>query len=197
MNTETAFFLGYLFAPRVDLALGSAPDARAYFLFSCKKKVAKENARPQRRPAFAGCSALLSRNGRAAELGLRPQTVLALFPVAPCAARRRKGLIENHTHINRHQIQTTFEIPFGAPPPSCSAEQRRGAGGSRRGLSEGRSPEFRSRPASRVAQGSQRSWPRNAGVAFFLVTFSWRRKKKLHAVRAENSASKTQSTNSG
>ena len=72
MNTETAFFLGYLFAPRVDLALGSAPDARAYFLFSCKKKVAKEKSPPQRRPAFAEVSALLSRNGRAAELGALP-----------------------------------------------------------------------------------------------------------------------------
>ena len=84
------------------------------------------------------------------------------------------------------------------PPPSCSAEQRRRAGGSRRGLFEGQSPEFRSRPACRVAQGSQRSWPRNAGVAFSLATFFWRPKRKYaRASGAEHSASKTQSTNSG
>ena len=49
--------------------LCSAPDARAYFFLSCQEEVAKKKARPQRRPARAGCSALLSRNGRAAELG--------------------------------------------------------------------------------------------------------------------------------
>ena len=174
MNTETAFVLDYLFAPRVVLALGSAPDARAYFLFSCKKKVAKENARPLRRPALAGCSALLSRYGRAAELGLRPQTVLALFPVAPCAARRRKGQIEKHRNFTANAVSDAL----GFPPPSCSAEQRRTAGGSRRGLSEGRSPEFRSRPAVRVAQGSRQSRPRNAGVAFSLASFFWRPKRK-------------------
>jgi hypothetical protein len=40
------------------------------------------------------------------------------------------------------------------PGPLRGAEQRRNAGGRRRGLSEGRSPEFRSRPAFRVAQGT-------------------------------------------
>ena len=136
----------------------------------------------------AGCAGSLRYSGLAgaAELGLRPQTVLALFPVAPCAARRRKGQIEKHRNFTANAVSDAL----GFPPPSCSAEQRRRAGGSRRGLSEGRSPDFRSRPASRVAQGSQRSWPRNAGVAFFLVTFSWRRKKKLHAVRAGCSVSK-------
>ena len=115
-----------------------------------------------------------------------PQTVLALFPVAPCAARRRKGPNENHTYIHRRRYRFR-SVCYSSP--SCSAEQRSGAGGPRRGLSEGRSPEFRSRPAARVAQGTRQSRARNAGVAFFLVTFSWRPKKKLHAVRAEQSAS--------
>ena len=74
------------------------------------------------------------------------------------------------------------------PSPSCSAEQRRRAGGSRRGLSEGQSPEFRSRPAVRVAQGSRQSRPRNAGVAFSLATFFWRPKRKYaRASGAEHS----------
>src|SRR6185369_13848497 len=59
--------------------------------------------------------------------------------------------------------------PFGAP--MWSAEQRRRAGGSRRGLSEGRSPEFRSRPALRAAQGSRRSRPRSLGSPSSLATF--------------------------
>ncbi len=182
MNLETTFLLGCV------LPLGSAPDARAYFLFSCKKKVAKENARPQRRPATPGALRCSAATGGCGTRAFGPQTVLALFPVAPCAARRRKGLIENHTHINR----LWHQVPFGVLSPLWSAEQRRRAGGSRRGLSEGRRPEFRSRPACRVAQGSRQRRPRNAGVAFFLVTFSWRRKKKLHAVRAEQSVRPTQ-----
>ncbi len=168
-----------------ELRLGSAPDARAYFLFSCKKKVAKENARPQRRPAAPGALRCSFATGGCGTRGFAPQTVLALFPVAPCAARRRKGQIEKHRNFTANAASDAL----GFPPPSCSAEQRRQAGGCRRGLSEGRSPEFRSRPACRVAQGSRQRRPRNAGVAFFLVTFSWRNKKKPPAVRAEHSGS--------
>ena len=165
-------------------ALRSAPDARVAFSCVAKKKLPKRRRPHVPRPA-SPAALRYSASRAAAELGLRPQTVLALFPVAPCAARRRKGQIEKHRNFTANAVSDAL----GFPPPSCSAEQRRGAGGSRRGLSEGRSPEFRSRPASRVAQGSRHSRPRNAGVAFFLVTFSWRRKKKSHAVRAENSAS--------
>ena len=171
-----------------ELRLGSAPDARAYFLFSCKKKVAKENARPQRRPAFAGCSALLSRNG-----GLRNSDLRSSDSPRPFSRR----VLRCSTTQRADQEPTGNRPPMASgsfwcasPSPSCSAEQRSGAGGSRRGLSEGQRPEFRSRPASRVAQGSRQRRPRNAGVAFFLVTFSWRRKKKLHAVRAGHNASR-------
>ena len=115
MNTETAFFLGYLFAPRVDLALGSAPDARAYFLFSCKKKVAKENARPQRRPAAPGALRCSAATGGCGTRTFGPQTVLAPLSVASCAARRRKGLIENRTHINRMWCQVPFGVLFLPP----------------------------------------------------------------------------------
>ena len=172
-------------SPLAPRPLGSAPDARAYFLLSCQKKVAKEKARPQRRPASPGALRCSAATGGCGTRTFGPQTVLALFPVAPCAARRRKGQVENQRVINppAHQVQ------LGFLSPSCSAEQRSGAGGRRRGLSEGQRPEFRSRPASRVAQGSRHSRPRNAGVAFFLVTFSWRNKKKPPAVRAEHSGS--------
>ena len=121
----------------------------------------------------------------AAELG-----PLALRQSSPFFPSRLALLDDAKGQMKTTPISTAVGIDSvrcAFPPPSCSAEQRSGAGGSRRGLSEGQSPEFRSRPAARVAQGSRRSRPRNAGVAFFLVTFSWRRKKKLHAVRAENS----------
>ncbi len=169
--------------------LGSAPDARAYFFLSCQEEVAKKKARPLRRPAAPGALRCSGATGGCGTRGYAPQTVLALSPVAPCAARRRKGQVENQPDIKRQRSQFR-SVCFASP--LCSAEQRSAAGGSRRGLSEGRRPEFRSRPAVRVAQGSRQSRPRNAGVAFFLVTFSWRRKKKSPAVRAERSASQTE-----
>ena len=153
---------------------------------SCQEEVPKKKARPLRRPAAPGALRCSAATGGCGTRAFGPQTVLALFPVAPCAARRRKGPNENHTYIHRRRYRFR-SVCYSSP--SCSAEQRSGAGGPRRGLSEGRSPEFRSRPAARVAQGTRQSRARNAGVAFFLVTFSWRPKKKLHAVRAEYSAS--------
>ena len=171
---------------------GSAPDARHYFLLSCQKKVSKENARPQRRPAAPVPLRCSVATGGCGTRTFGPQTVLAPFSVAPCAARRRKGQIENHLAID-HPLP--HQAPFGVPRPSCSAEQRRRAGGSRRGLSEGRGPEFRSRPACRVAQGSRHSRPRNAGVAFSLATFFWRPKRKYaRASGAEHSVSAAPST---
>ena len=162
------------------------PCRRAYFLFSCKKKVAKENARPLRRPATPGSLRCSAATGGCGTRTFGPQTVLAPFPVASCAARRRKGQMEKHRNFTANAVSDAL----GFSPPSCSAEQRSTAGGIRRGLSEGRSPEFRSRPAVRVAQGSRRSRPRNAGAAFSLATFFWRPKRKYaRASGAENNVS--------
>ncbi len=177
------------------LRLGSAPDARHYFLLSCQKKVSKENARPQRRPAAPGSLRCSFATGGCGTRGYAPQTVLALVPVAPCAARRRKGLIENRPEINRHWRQ----VPFGVLllPPRAAPSNGVGPGAVGEDCLRAK-PEFRSRPAARVAQGSRHSRPRDAGGAFSLATFFWRPKRKYaRASGAEHSASKTQSTNSG
>ena len=158
------------------------PCWRAYFFLSCQEKVAKKKACPPRRPAAPGALRCSVSTGGCGTRAYGPQTVLALFPVAPCAARRRRGQFENRSSIN-HRVPTARPAPLS---PSCSAEQRSEAGGSRRALFEGRSPELRSRPALRVAQGSRRSRPRNAGVAFSLATFFWRRKRKWLADQRRN-----------
>ena len=167
------------------------PCGRAYFFLSCQEKVAKKKSRPPRRPARPGALRCSVSTGRCGTRAYGPQTVLALFPVAPCAARRRRGQFENRSSINYGAL-TVALAPLS---PSCSAEQRSEAGGSRRALFEGRSPELRpagstlgvrSRPALRVAQGSRRSRPRNAGVAFSLATFFWRRKRKWLADQRRN-----------
>ena len=167
--------------------LRSAPDARHNFLLSCQKKVSKEKSRPLRRPATPGTLRCSAATGGCGTRACGPQTVLALHPVAPCAARRHRGQVENQACTDR----LAHQIPCGVPSPSCSAEQRNRAGGRRRALFEGRSPELRSRPARRVAQGSRQSRPRNAGVAFSLAPFFWRRKRKdARASGAEPGASK-------
>jgi len=129
----------------------------------------------------------------AATGGLR-NSGFALRQSSPFFPLRLALLDDAKGQLTTDRIATVWRMKYRSvcfSSPSCSAEQRRRAGGSRRGLSEGRSPEFRSRPACRVAQGSRRSRPRNAGVAFFLVTFSWRRKKKLPARQARNKASQS------
>jgi hypothetical protein len=160
------------------------PCGRAYFFLSCQEKVAKKKSRPPRRPARPGALRCSVSTGRCGTRAYGPQTVLALFPVAPCAARRRKGQFENQSYINRWSTSPT--VPPAPVSPSCSAEQRSEAGGSRRSLFEGHSPELRSRPALRVAQGSRRSRPRNVGIAFSLATFFWRRKRKWLADQRRN-----------
>ena len=194
-------FVGQRFGPfnRVVLAerLGSAPDARAYFLFSCKKKVAKENARPQRRPAFAGCSALLSRNGGLRNSGLCPSdSPRPFFPLRLVLLDDAKGQLK--TKRTRSAIRITFRSVLIPPRAAPSNGGRPGAVGEDCLRAK---PEFRpagstlgvrSRPASRVAQGSRRCRPRNAGVAFSLATFFWRPKRKYaRASGAETSVSAT------
>jgi hypothetical protein len=147
--------------------MGSALEARAYFLFDGKKKVAKEKATPGSAPLRG--SLRYSALAWAAELGAAPlkqsspffrQRLRCSAPlkgarttsrlnrlatvVACCGRQPKKGKNQNGTLV----------APDGLPGPLRGAEQRRNAGGSRRGLSEGRSPEFRSRPAFRVAQGT-------------------------------------------
>ncbi|RIX46318.1 MAG: hypothetical protein D3M94_11395 [Rhodocyclales bacterium GT-UBC] len=63
-------------------------------------------------------------------------------------------------------------MPEASPGPLRGAEQRRSAGGSRRALFEGRSPELRSRPAFRVAQGTrQRRAPTQGSPFLCLLSF--------------------------
>ena len=169
-------------------------QARNFFL-SCQEEVPKKKARPLRRPATPGSLRCSAATGGCGTRTFGPQTVLALFPVASCAARRRKGLIENQTEIGRQWRHVPFGVLF--LPPRAAPSNGVGPGAVGEDCLRAK-PEFRSRPAARVAQGSRHSRPRDAGGAFSLATFFWRPKRKYaRASGAEHSASKTQSTNSG
>ena len=111
-------------------------------------------------------------------------------PYSRCALRCSTTQRADQKPTGDRPPMASGSVRCAFPPPSCSAEQRSAAGGSRRGLSEGRSPEFRSRPAVRVAQGTPPQAGRRPGAAFSLAPFFWRSKRKdARASGAEHSAS--------
>ena len=150
--------------------LCSAPDARAYFLLLRQKKVAKEKATPLSPPRLR--RGALRCGIAPGGCGTRPcgaQTVLAETPGAMALLGVAKGgKARQQCHLWR-SIRPALWVPLRR------AEQRRLVGGRRRALSEGRSPELRSRPASRVAQGTPAQQGRETGGRllfgdFFLAT---------------------------
>ena len=155
--------------------LYSALAARAYFLLLRQKKVAKEKATP-------GCAVGCARS--LALLGTPhgdPKDVAAL-PVSRntgCCGRPSKKAKNAERRLS----------PDGFPGPLRGAEQRRNAGGSRRALFEGRSPELRSRPAFRVAQGTRQSRAPTQGWLFLWLLSFGHTKESTPAAKAETGAS--------
>ena len=174
-----------------DQALGSAPDARAYFLLCGQKKVAKEKATPGSAPGCARSPALLAVGGGCGTRPCGPQTVLALFPPTPALLGTSQGARQTDRSATGMADSTTsgcaplvFGVPLG------DAEQRRLAGGSRRALSEPRSGELRSRPAGRVAQGTRRSRASTRGSPSFWLLFLGETIKSTPARQARKPALK-------
>jgi len=161
----------------VSDALGSAPDARAYFLFCGKKKVAKEKATPRSAPGYARSLALLGAPGGCGTRPCGPQTVLADFPRHACVAQRLSGRPRKTSPLCSQGLNPVCfrSDRFAGPLGRRRATQALADKG--RALSEGQSPELRSPRQRRVAQGT-RAAGADLGVAFFLATFSWPRKKK-------------------
>ena len=163
--------------------LGSAPDARASFLLLRQKKGAKEKATPgaaprlrrgslrysaHRAPQGYFLAMLRIAHSAPAQLGLRPQTVLAHIPAQACVARHLTGGF-------KHRPVTAA---LGFPLALCVVEQRRAQRGKGRGLSEGRRPEFRS-PPLRTSSAEHPATPGDSAGA----PSSWQDKKKCLACR--------------
>jgi len=161
-------------------ALGSAPDARAYFLFCGKKKVAKGGVYRCRRqkatPGYAvGCAdspALLEGPGGCATRRCAAQTVLADCPRPFSVARRstwgpRKASLLNGQGLNLN-LGCFRSARFAGPLGRRRATQALADKG--RALSEGQSPELRSPRQGRVAQGT-RAAGADLGSPSSLATF--------------------------
>ena len=180
--------------------MGFRPCGASYFLLLRQKKVSKEKAtlgrcRLRRFPALLGTPGGWLNSPAA-------QTTPAESPRHSCVARHLSRGPEKQPVLRRCSAGFDF-CPFLAvdrnrpifrvlrePPrfsgPVWRAEQRRSAGGSRRGLFEGRSPEFRSRPALRAAQGSRRSRPRKLGSPFLWLLSFGEAKESTPARQARN-----------
>ena len=139
-----------------ELRLGSAPDARAFFLLDRQKKEAKEKATPGRRPACGGVPCATRSAGRLRNSDLRPSDSPRRLPPAAlrCSASPRGD--QHRAGFDAHRAW----YPFGFPLALCVVEQRKTQREKGRGLSEGRSPEFRSPPVAaeqRRAPGASRA----------------------------------------
>ena len=158
--------------------------------FASPKESSQRKGDPNLRGRLTPTPLCYSLPAGAAELGLRPQTVLALFPPASALLGAPhgdpKGVAGIGNTRNNECVRRSLKNPNvrhhwlnldAFLGPLRGAEQRRNAGGLRRGLFEGRSPEFRSRPAFRVAQGT-RAAGTDPGVTFSLATFFWANKRK-------------------
>ena len=151
-------------------ALGSAPDARAYFLFDGKKKVAKEKATPRSAPGCARSLALLGAPGGCGTRPCVPQTVLADFPRHACVAQRLSGGPKKASLLNGQglNLECFRSARFSGPLGRRRATQALADKG--RALSEGQSPELRSPRQRRVAQGT-RAAGADLGSPSSLATF--------------------------
>ncbi len=166
---------------RFSQALGSALEARAYFLFDGKKKVAKEKATPGSAPLRgslrysadrAACLNSPAAQTRQADCP-RPACVAQRLPRGPkngvaqrilekfacCGPQPKKGKNQIHNPIltpDALLLPLTRGRPGGGllsgPLGRCRATQAGADKG--RALFEGRSPELRSPRVSRVAQGT-------------------------------------------
>ncbi len=221
--------------------------------FASPKESSQRKGDPEGGAGFAG-PLRYSAGRAAAELGLRPQTVLAEGPRPTCVAQhlprgpqRRPCSSDVAQKTDSHgQPEKTAKNEFrhlAAPTPSPSlprprhtrdsasrrakresrmldsrlrandratlsprivspgplrgAEQRRNAGGLRRGLFEGRSPEFSSRPAFRVAQGTGAAGTDPGSPSFCLLFLGEARKSETPRKGGNPSQSGTPCQSSG
>jgi hypothetical protein len=182
--------------------LVSAVDRRAYFLSLRRKKVAKERATPTYAVGCADSSALLEGPGGSHELACGSNNASrhppALLRCSTLQMGTRKGVTAETPEKKIDccgRPEKTFNLyvggcsAIGIPGPLRGAEQRRCWRKKGRGLSEGRSPEFRSPPPAPSSAGNPRSG-RRPRVAFFFGYFllGEARRKYARAKGAETSS---------
>jgi len=169
----------------------SAPDARAYFLFFGKKKVAKEKATPRSAPGCARSLALLGAPGGCGTRPCGPQTVLADFPRHPCVAQRLSGGPQKASLLNGQGLNPVCfrSARFAGPLGRRRATQALADKG--RALFEGQSPELRSPRQGRVAQGTRVAGADLGSPSSLATFFLAKQEESTPARQARNPALQT------
>ena len=179
------------------LAWGVALRA-SHFLLLRQKKVSKEKATPGSVPGYARFLALLGRPG-----GLlnspAAQTTQADVPRPACVAQHlSRGPVTHPWPSSGFHFLAFFRVdrnslffcspvvPHRLSGPHVARRATQVLAEKGRGLSEGRSPEFRSTRQYRVAQGSRRSRPHNLGSPSFWLLFLGEARKSTPAPQARN-----------
>jgi len=161
----------------------------SHFLLLRQKKVSKEKATPGCAVGFADSPALLETPGGWLN-SPAAQTTPADCPRRSCVARHlSRGPVNQPCSTFGFHFWPFFPVdrnslffcspvvPHRLSGPHVARRATQALAEKGRGLFEGRSPEFRSPRQWRVAQGTGVAGA-DPGVAFFLLTFSWRSKKK-------------------
>jgi len=180
----------------LDQPGGSALAAQAYFLLLRQKKVAKggvhrcrrQKATPGSAPGCARSLALLGRPGGWLN-SPAAQTTPAEDPRPACVAQRLPGGPQKppmRKHPSSSLAFCSRSGGFAGPLERCRATQPLAEKG--RGLSEGRSPEFRSPRQRRVAQGTPRSGAPTQGWPSFWLLFLGHTRKSTPAQQGRNPA---------
>jgi len=187
------------------IRLGVPPCGRAYFLLLRQKKVAKEKATPGYAVGVADSPALLEGPGGCATRGYAPQTVLADCPRPFSVARRSTWGPRTASWLDRfssfpHRRESRLpkgsrrrgndaaggSARIGLPGPLERRRATQALAEKGRGLSEGRSPEFRSPRQHRVAQGTGRSPAPTQGWPFLWLLSFGHTKESTPAPPARN-----------
>ncbi len=183
----------------------SAPDARAYFLFDGKKKVAKEKATPGSASGCARSLALLAGPGGLPELACGSNKASRLPPARLRCSAPLKGPTRRLGSINEYitgllrstakngqkskSLQHLFSTGrFSGPLERCRATQ--GFADKGRALSEGQSPELRSPRESRVAQGTGAAGTDPGSPFLCLLSFGEAKESNAAAQRRKTAAQK-------
>ncbi len=181
------------------LAWSSALRA-AYFLLLRQKKVSKEKATPGSVP---GCARFLALLGRPGGLLNSPaaQTTQADFPRPACVAQHlSRGPVKHPWSSSGLHFLAFFRVdrnslffcspvdPHRLSGPHVARRATQALAERGRGLSEGRSPEFRSPRQCRVAQGTRRSRAHNLGSPFLWLLSFGEAKESTPARKAEPQA---------
>ena len=167
---------------------GVPPCWRAYFLLFAQKKVAKEKVTPGSAPGYARSLALLETPGGWLN-SPAAQTTPADSPRHSCVAQRLSRGPVNHPYVSCLSVE-----PRRLSGPHVERRATQALAEKGRGLSEGRSPEFRSPRQRRVAQGSRQRRPRSLGSPFLWLLSFGEAKESTPASKAEPQAKKEELT---